>query len=128
MNQIKTTILLSLGATIFFLSGCSAPNPPLYNYGTYSENYYALKKDATAEKALEYQKALEYCIENAQESRSGRVPPGMYANLGYLYLKAGQNKKAIESFTKEKSVYPEATFFMDKMINKVETMEGSNEK
>jgi len=121
------TAVVTLSVMILTFSACTSPKP-LYNYGEYSESYYALKKEATAESALEYQKALEYCISGANESRSGRVPPGMYANLGYLYLKAGQNNKAIESFTKEKSVYPEATYFMDKMINKIEAMESENEK
>ncbi|MBN2816295.1 MAG: DUF4810 domain-containing protein [Campylobacterales bacterium] len=123
-SLILTTIL---GLSMAIMSGCTSPKP-LYNYGDYSESYYGLKKEATAETALEYQKALEYCIEGANESRSGRVPPGMYANLGYLYLKAGNSAKAIESFKKEKSIYPEAVYFMDKMINKVETMEGKNDK
>ncbi|MFT7860776.1 MAG: DUF4810 domain-containing protein, partial [Sulfurimonas sp.] len=116
MDKIKTTIVLSLGTLILAISGCSS-HTPLYNYGDYSESYYALKKESTADTALEYKQALEYCIKEADDSRSGRVPPGIYANLGYLYLKAGKNKKAVEYFTKEKSTYPEAAFFMDKMIN-----------
>ena len=52
----------------------------------------------------------------------------MYANLGYLYLKAGNNAKAVESFEKEKSIYPEAVYFMERMINRVKSMEAKNEK
>jgi hypothetical protein len=127
MRMLQLITISAFGALVLLMSGCTSPKP-LYNYGEYSESYYGLKKDATAESALEYQKALEYCIAEADDSKSGRVPPGMYANLGYLYLKAGQNDKAIESFTKEKTIYPEALFFMDKMINKVEAMEADNDK
>ncbi|QOP40278.1 DUF4810 domain-containing protein [Sulfurimonas marina] len=127
MKRLKLLTLSTFALITLAMSGCST-HTPLYNYGEYSENYYSLKKEATQETALEYQKSLEYCIENAKESRSGRVPPGIYANLGYLYLKAGQNKKAIENFTKEKTIYPEATFFMDKMINKVEALEQEDDK
>ena len=67
-------------------------------------------------------------IANKGESSSGRVPPGMYANLGYLYLKTGNTKKAKENFIQEKSIYPEATFFMNRMINRIEAMEGNDEK
>ncbi|MDQ7067441.1 MAG: DUF4810 domain-containing protein [Sulfurimonas sp.] len=34
------------------------------------------------------------------------LPTGMYANLGYIYLKGGKTDKAIENFKKEKSIYP----------------------
>ncbi|WP_304545069.1 DUF4810 domain-containing protein [Sulfurimonas microaerophilic] len=127
MKSLKVLSIFTFTVITLAMSGCST-HTPLYNYGEYSENYYALKKEATPESAQEYQKSLEYCIENAKESRSKRVPPGIYANLGYLHLKAGQNKKAIENFTKEKTIYPEATFFMDKMINKVEALEQEDEK
>lgn len=120
---------MSLAATVTFLmSGCSASPKPLYNYGDYSQSYYGLKKEPSAQSALEYQKALEYCIENADDSSSGRVPPGMYANLGYLYLKAGQNDKAKENFIKEKTSYPEAIHFMNRMIQKIDALEGDDEK
>jgi len=127
--KIKKIVELGLLAiAIFLISGCSSGPKPLYNYGKYSESYYGVKKDATTESALQYQKALEYCIEEVGDSRSGKVPPGMYANLGYLYLKAGQNAKAKENFIKEKTIYPEAIHFMDRMIQKIDALEGDDEK
>lgn len=122
---MKKTI--SLGILIilsFIISGCSNQPKPLYTYGNYSESYYASKKDVSADTALELQKSIEFAIENAGESRSGRVAPGMYANLGYIYLKGGKTDKAIESFKKEKSIYPESAHFMDRMIKKIEVSEG----
>lgn len=122
---MKKTI--SLGILIilsFIISGCSNQPKPLYTYGNYSESYYASKKDVSADTALELQKSIEFAIENAGESRSGRVAPGMYANLGYIYLKGGKTDKAIESFKKEKSIYPESAHFMDRMIKKIEASEG----
>ena len=122
---MKKTI--SLGILIilsFIISGCSSKPKPLYTYGNYSESYYASKKDVSADTALKLQKSIEFAIENAGESRSGRVAPGMYANLGYIYLKGGKTDKAIESFKKEKSIYPESAHFMDRMIKKIEASEG----
>ena len=107
------------------LTGCAQKNHALYNYGTYSQSYYAYKQDLTPEKQLELQKAIEEAIAQKKESTSGRVPPGMYANLGYLYLKSGEPKKAIENFNMEKNVYPESTHFMDRVIAKVQYAEGS---
>jgi len=116
--------LLAITAIGFVMSGCGAQPKPLYTYGNYSESYYSSKKDVGTNTALELQKSIEYAIENANESRSGRVAPGMYANLGYIYLKSGKTDKAIESFNKEKSIYPESAHFMDRMIKKIEVAEG----
>ncbi len=110
----------------FLVIGCTSPKKYLYNYGNYSQSYYNLKKYQTDEAGLELQKAMEKTIAESKNSLSKRVPPGMYANLGYLYLKAGKSSEAIESFTKEKTTYPEATHFMDRMIKKVEVTEGKN--
>lgn len=127
MQAFTLAKLAAFGLVVAFMSACSS-HKPLYNYGEYSESYYGVKKTPGEESTLEYQKALEEAIEKAGESRSNRVAPGLYANLGYLYLKANQRDKAIELFTKEKSIYPEAAFFMDRMIQKVRALEAKDAK
>jgi hypothetical protein len=125
----KRTLQLTLFTFLLALvTGCSTHNTALYNYADYSENYYAYKKNPSTESQLELQKAIELAIENAQDSQSGRVAPGLYANLGYIYLKEGKNKLALENFKKEKALYPESARFMDRMIKKVEMLEGDNDE
>jgi len=126
MRVVTKTALLTIATTSLFMSGCSSQPKPLYTYGDYSESYYQSKKELSADSALELQKAIEYSIENTADSRSRRVAPGMYANLGYIYLKGGKTDKAIESFNKEKLIYPESAHFMDRMIKKIEVAEGEN--
>lgn len=122
----KNYYLVPVVATVVLLTGC-APQPakPLYNYGNYSDSYYAYKKNMTPETTLALQNSMEKAITDTTLSQSGRVPPGMYANLGYLYIKAGKPNDAISNFTKEKTVYPESTIFMDRLINKIQATEGS---
>jgi len=117
---------VAFGAVVAFMSACSSGPKPLYNYEEYNQSYYNLKKEPSADSTLAYQRALEEVINNKDESSSGRVPPGMYANLGYLYLKAGDRKNAVQNFKQEKSIYPEAAFFMDRMIKKIEAMESDD--
>jgi hypothetical protein len=112
-------------AALLFFAGCTT-QPPLYNYEDYSSSYYDSVKQPGDEAALKLQQSMEQAIEAAGESRSGRVPPGMYANLGYIYLKGGASAKAIEMFNREKETYPEATQFMDRVIQKVELAEGGS--
>lgn len=125
MSTLYLKLLVSL-ALVYGLSACAPQVKPLYNYEEYSQSYYHSKKNVSAESALELQKSIERAIDNLHESRSGRVPPGMYAELGYLYLKGGNAESAIENFIKEKSVYPESTHFMDRIINKVQSAESQD--
>lgn len=125
MSITPKLALLNVIVTGLFMSACSPQPKPLYNYGEYSQSYYNSKKELSTDSTLELQKAIEYSIQNAAESRSARVAPGMYANLGYMYLKSGKTDKAIESFNKEKAIYPESAHFMDRMIKKIEVAEGN---
>jgi len=122
----KIHYFIPLIAIAAMISGCvPQPEKPLYNYGNYSDSYYAYKKNMTPETTLALQNSMEKVIEETALSQSGRVPPGMYANLGYLYMKAGKPNEAIASFTKEKDIYPESAFFMDRIINKIQVAEGN---
>ena len=123
MIKSKYITFLMVFIISFLVVGCGGPKP-LYVYNDYNDKYYAFKKNLDQESMLELQKSIEESIANADESQSGRVAPGMYANLGYIYLKQGNAKKALENFKKEKATYPEAAHFMDRMIKKVELAEG----
>lgn len=112
-------------AVVALLAGCAQKPQALYNFGGYSESYYAYEQEPSEEKLLELQKAIEEAIAHADQSVSKRVPPGMYANLGYIYLKQGNTDGAIHSFEKEKSIYPESAHFMDRIINKIQMSENS---
>ena len=114
-------LFIALG---FFIAGCTHQPTYLYEYGDYSQSYYADKKNMSQESSLKLQHSMEELIEKRVESLSGRVPPGIYANLGYIYLKSGNPDKAIANFEKEKLTYPESARFMDRLIKKVELAEG----
>lgn len=123
--KISTKTVLLIPIVAFMTTGCAQQNvKSLYNYGNYNKSYYNFKKNKGEESALELQKVIEETIKNTKEGASGRVPPGMYANLGYIYLKNGKASEAIDNFTKEKTTYPESTHFMDRMIKKVQLAEG----
>jgi len=125
MPLFSTVRALLLVICVFSVTACQKRQPPLYHYNDYSVSYYAHKKDMSEDSLLVLQKSIEEAIEAAGESNSGRVPPGMYANLGYIYLKGGKSQEAVGAFMKEKNVYPESAHFMDRMIKKVELTEGA---
>lgn len=49
-----------------------------------------------------------------------RLAPGLTAELGYLYLQAGNPEKAVSLFRREKRSWPESAYFMDVMIRVAE--------
>ena len=53
------------------------------------------------------------------ESTQKRVPPGVYADYGFMFYKRGDKSSAINYFEKEKSLYPESSFFMVKLIERI---------
>lgn len=108
--------VLSVFVVILALSGCKS-TPPMYEYGNYSASYYALKQEAGDEHYAEWKASLEEILELSKK-RAIRVPPGVYANLGYIHLKQNNEEKAIQFFEQEKSIYPEAVKFMDTLIQK----------
>jgi len=123
---MKKVLLLSLSAMALLISGCSGKKP-MYEYSNYSESYYQLKQTGDAESTAQWKTSLEDSIEKSN-ALAIRVPPGIYANLGYLYLKVNDTQKAIAFFKMEKALYPESGVFMNNLIKKAELMkEGKKE-
>ncbi|MBI5062223.1 MAG: DUF4810 domain-containing protein [Desulfatitalea sp.] len=117
----KTSFLLlaslTLSAMVF---GCvTTGSQPMYYWENYSDSLYQTKKHPTPETLAEHQSVLEKIIETSKENNC-RIPPGVCAELGYIYAMRNDNKKAIELFTQEKQIYPEATLFMDRLIQRSE--------
>lgn len=91
-------------------TGC-APQT-LYHWGgydSYLHSYY--KNPAERERFVDN---VVMIIQDAE--KSGRIPPGLYAEYGYLLYESGNYPEAVVYFKKEQDLWPESRFFMDKMI------------
>jgi hypothetical protein len=97
------------------LSGCASPG--LYNWGGYDQALYAGYKDVTKMEALRLK--LEAHI-GAMEKSNQKVAPGLYAELGTLYLQAGNSALASGYYTKERAAWPESRTLMTAMIENIE--------
>ena len=87
-----------------------------YYWGSYSEALYGYYRDATRLGA--YRASLAGIIEEGEPD--GRVPPSIYAELGFLELEAGNTAEARRLFEKEKARWPESAVFMDRMITAID--------
>ena len=107
------TTLLGLALTIS-LFGCAAPKP-MYYWGNYSRTLYHSKKNPGAESLSKHKATLENIIKESQ-ARNLRIPPGVCAELGYLFAAQNNTDEAIKLFQMEKEIYPESTILMDRLI------------
>jgi hypothetical protein len=53
------------------------------------------------------------------ESGSKKVPPGLYADYGFMLYQRGEFSNAIAYFEKEKRIFPESKQLMDTVIKKI---------
>ena len=119
---MNARVLLAIGA-LCLLAGC-ATNQHKYQWGKYDPSLYDYYKDPTKLGELDASLAA---IVNAADSNKALVPPGIYAEYGYLKLLQGNNTQAIDMFKQEEARWPEAKVFMDRMI-KVAAVPASSSK
>jgi len=106
-------VLLALSGLL--LTGC-ASRSGLYQWGGYDAMLYQSYKNP--EKAVEFRQGLELHIANMEASKQ-KLAPGLYAELGTLYLQEGDGAKAVAMYTKERDTWPESRGLMDTLITNV---------
>lgn len=114
MNHLKIGCIVLLAV---FLSGCATPQR-MYYWGDYSNTLYQSKKHSSDQSSLGHQQALENIIAESGKNNL-RIPPGVYAELGYIYFRQNKKDLAIQNFKMEKQLYPESTLLMDRLENAV---------
>lgn len=92
--------------------GCATQHQR-YDWGDYDPSLYGYYKDPT--KLGELSASLAAVIDEAGKNHA-TVPPGIYAEYGYLQLQQGKNSNAVELFKQEENHWPESKVFMDRMI------------
>jgi len=114
--------LIGFGLCGLLLSGC-AYRAPIYQWGGYDALLYQSYKNP--EKAVEFRVGLEKHIALMEQTKLV-VAPGLYAELGTMYLQEGDPKKAVEMYTKERDTWPESKGLMDALIKTTEKRIGAN--
>lgn len=114
MKNYKICFLLA--AAMLVGSGC-ATRQTLYQWGGYDAMLYQSYKNADG--ALEFRQKLETHLQWLEQTQK-KVAPGLYAELGTLYLQAGDKPKAVAFYTKERDTWPESRGLMDSLIKNVD--------
>lgn len=111
MNNLKIFCLIVL---FISLSGCASQR--MYYWGDYSNTLYQSKKHPAENSLLSHQQAIETIIVESGKNNL-RVPPGVYAELGYIYFRQNKKDLAIQNFHMEKALYPESALLMNRLEN-----------
>ena len=114
----KTVLVVAVGA---LLGACAGPQT-LYSWGGYDAALLAHYKDGSD--PVEFAEKMHIVIDRA-EGRGGKVAPGLYAELGYAYLEAGQIQLAKEFFRKEHDAWPESRGFVESILARLEKSEDN---
>ncbi|WP_025040723.1 DUF4810 domain-containing protein [Nitrosospira briensis] len=102
------------------LVGCSAPS--IYHWGQFEDGLHDRYVSQNHPQADAY--LLETITKAEQENL--RIPPGAYADYGFLLFKRGDREGAIAYFEKEKRFFPESSAFMTKLIERVKQKESDS--
>lgn len=101
------------------LCGC-AGGKSLYAWSEYDAKLYRYYKNP--ENRDEYRDELISIIETSEE-KGRKVPPGIYAEYGYLLLEDGATNDALSFFEKEQQTWPASAVFMQKLSESASSME-----
>ena len=101
---------LIIGAALA-VSACSTTPKTLYTWGDYQKTLINYAKDSDE---AAFEAGLRTSIDLAEADSA--VPPGLYAELGYLLYANGNVADATPLFIKERELFPESTILMDKLI------------
>ncbi len=106
---MKKALLLAFVLSTLVASCAPTPRFEWGNYEAGLYNYY--KNSAHRDRYIE---ALESAI--ARGETTGRVAPGLYAELGHLHWESGDFVTAREHFHAEMRLFPESRHFLERFI------------
>lgn len=103
-------------------SVCACASPSRFEWGSYESSLYVYSK--APEQREEYRKSLISAINEGE--RTNRVAPGMYAELGYLYVEDNNLADARVSFGKEMALFPESRAFLSSVMSRLDGTSASS--
>ena len=102
--------------------GCATRPSTLYDWGGYDQLLYQSYKNP--ERVESMRVGLETLLAGLEQQRQ-KPPPGMYAELGTLYLEQGDRKKAVINYDLERRNWAESKTLMDALIGTLERRDAA---
>lgn len=112
----KKLIIFILPALM--LVSCSVQKP-LYTWGNYNQTSYNYLKNSDEKSTQQLLETYAKLIEKQKGTRA-TVPPGLYADYGFLLLQANKTDQGKAMLQKEVALYPESKVFVDRILKMLE--------
>jgi len=103
----------SLILFVIAVTGCGSRQ--IYDWGSYESSVQHLYSEKPTAEAARDRDQLIKEVRKTLDSKK-QVPPGKYAQIGYLSYLCGDSASARQYFEQEKTAYPESARFMDSLI------------
>lgn len=112
----KVLLAVFSASLVVLLASCGTTR--MYSWYNQQEDYYNYVKKSDKESMENLIKTYDMIITKQTESR-GIVPPGIYADYGYLLLQSGKTKEGKAMLEKEVELYPESAVFVNSLLKRV---------
>ncbi len=112
MNAVKLAVAVSAA---FLVMSCGTTK--LYSWYDYEEDYYHYLKNADNDSLNDLVKTYQKII-NKQEEVRQTVPPGIYADYGWLLLQSGKIDEGKAMLAKEIELYPESEVLVGSILKR----------
>lgn len=110
--------IICISFTAFLLASCTTEKP-LYSWDKYETTSYNYLKNSNEKSTQELIETYQKIIEKQRGSR-GVVPPGVYADYGFILLQANKMEEGKALLLKEIALYPESKIFIDRILKIIE--------
>lgn len=104
--------------SVILLTSCSLQKP-LYTWSNYPITSYNYLKNSDDKSTQELIKTYQIIIEKQKGSREV-VPPGIYADYGFILLQANKTAEGKAMLLNEIALYPESKVFIERILKMTE--------
>lgn len=114
MKKFFVSLAACFGCLLF--TGCATTS--LYSWYGYEEASYEYSKVGTDKQKKDLMK--QYTKMLKQTGLRKTVPPGYYAEYGYMLVKDGKTEEGLAFLKKEIELYPESNIYISRIIKQIE--------
>jgi len=114
---MKRIVVIALLCAI--MVSCSTAPKPMYSWYDYDDDTYAYLKNGDKESLADLIKTYEKIIAQQKGTRK-IVPPGVYADYGFILIQAKKTEEGKKMLMKESELYPESSVFVNSVIRMIE--------
>ena len=106
----RTAMMVALISTVL-LTGCQTTH---YEWNRYSDRMYEYYSEK-----VDDQQYMDYLLaaETSAKESNRKLGPGLFAEIGTMYLRMGKVATAIEYYKKESAAWPESKAFMTSLVD-----------